>query len=57
VFRGALDARLSQITDVHKIAAAKALASFIQHPDVEHILPSALERGVAKSIAEAVKEV
>ena len=57
IFRGALDARLSQITDEHKIAAAKALASFISEPDVEHILPSALDKGVAAAVAEAVKGV
>jgi malate dehydrogenase (oxaloacetate-decarboxylating) len=57
IFRGALDARLPQITDEHKIAAANALASYIQNPDVEHILPSALDKGVAKVIAEAVKGV
>jgi malate dehydrogenase (oxaloacetate-decarboxylating) len=50
-----LDARLPQITDEHKIAAAKALASFISEPDVDHILPSALEKGVAKVIAESIR--
>jgi malate dehydrogenase (oxaloacetate-decarboxylating) len=55
MFRGALDARLPQITDAHKIAAAHALASYLPNPDVDHILPSALDKGVAKVIAEAVK--
>jgi malate dehydrogenase (oxaloacetate-decarboxylating) len=55
IFRGALDARLPQITDEHKVAAAEALAGYIQNPDVDHILPSALDKGVAKVIAEAVK--
>jgi malate dehydrogenase (oxaloacetate-decarboxylating) len=55
IFRGALDAKLPQITDEHKIAAANALANYIENPDVDHILPSALDRGVAKAIAEAVK--
>jgi malate dehydrogenase (oxaloacetate-decarboxylating) len=54
VFRGALDARLPQITDEHKLAAAKALAHYIQNPDVDHILPSALDKGVAMVIAEAI---
>ncbi|MDR2540250.1 MAG: NADP-dependent malic enzyme [Candidatus Peribacteria bacterium] len=54
IFRGALDARLPQITDAHKVAAAEALASYIQSPNVDHILPSALDKGVAKVIAEAV---
>jgi hypothetical protein len=33
------------------------LAEYITNPDVEHILPSALDKGVAKMIAEAVKGV
>jgi malate dehydrogenase (oxaloacetate-decarboxylating) len=44
IFRGALDGRISQITDEHKIAAAKALANFVQDPDREHIIPSAFDQ-------------
>jgi malate dehydrogenase (oxaloacetate-decarboxylating) len=54
IFRGALDAKLPQITAKHKITAAQALATYITNPDVEHILPSALDKGVAKVIAKAV---
>lgn len=56
IFRGALDARIPQITDEHKIAAAKALAEFIKNPDIEHIIPSAFDEGVADKVAEAVKD-
>jgi malic enzyme len=38
-----LDARIPQITDNHKIAAAKALANFVKNPDREHIIPSAFD--------------
>jgi malic enzyme len=38
-----LDARIPQITDEHKIAAAKALANFIKNPDREYIIPSAFD--------------
>ena len=57
IFRGALDGRISQITDEHKIAAAKTLANFIENPDRERILPSAFDEWVADKIAEAVKNV
>ena len=54
---GALDARIPQITDEHKIAAAKALANFVKNPDREHIIPSAFDVWVADVVAEAVKNV
>lgn len=57
IFRGALDARIPQITDDHKIAAAKALANFVENPDREHIIPSAFDEWVADAVAEAVKNV
>ena len=57
IFRGALDGRISQITDEHKIAAAKALAEFIENLDKDHILPLAFEEWIANKVAEAVKNV
>jgi len=57
IFRGALDARIPQITDEHKIAAAKALANFVKNPDREHIIPSAFDLWVADALAKAVKSV
>ena len=57
IFRGALDAKIPQITDDHKIAAAKALAKFVENPDREHIIPSAFNDWVADAVAEAVKNI
>ena len=57
IFRGALDARIPQITDQHKIAAAKALAEFVENPDREHIIPSAFDEWIADKVAEAVKSI
>ena len=57
IFRGALDARIPQITDDHKIAAAKALAEFVKNLDREHIIPSAFDQWVADVVAESVKNV
>lgn len=55
IFRGALDARASRITESMKIAAARALAASVEAPTAEHILPEALDRSVAPRVAEAVK--
>ena len=56
IFRGALDARAKQITNKMKIAASYALSSCIKEPTTENIIPSALDKSVAKVIAEAVKK-
>lgn len=59
IFRGALDARARDITDEMKIAACRALASFIPDEQLSatNILPKAFDEGVADAVAEAVKEV
>ncbi len=56
IFRGALDVRASDINDEMKIAAAKAIAEYIPEDKLnpEYIIPSALDRNVAKAVAEAV---
>ncbi len=56
VFRGALDACATKITDEMKIAAAHALAGYIKKPNREHILPSVLDKGVTRAIADAVRD-
>lgn len=58
VFRGALDVRASQITEGMKLAAAKAIAEYLSEPEVtvEKVLPSPLDRGVAKAVAAAVSK-
>ncbi|MEK6968765.1 MAG: NADP-dependent malic enzyme [Nanoarchaeota archaeon] len=56
IFRGALDARASQITDEMKMAAAIALASCVKIPTKDKILPDPLDRKVVQAIAAAVKK-
>ncbi|MBR2876248.1 MAG: NADP-dependent malic enzyme [Clostridia bacterium] len=58
IFRGALDADATSITENMKIAAAKALAEHIPENELneENIIPFALDRNVASEIAEAVKK-
>ncbi|PIN74269.1 NAD-dependent malic enzyme [Candidatus Woesearchaeota archaeon CG10_big_fil_rev_8_21_14_0_10_45_16] len=55
IFRGVLDARVKQITEKMKLAAAKALASLVEKPTAEKIIPGPFEKGVADAIADAVK--
>ena len=58
IFRGALDVRASEINDAMKIAAAKAIASFVTDDKLspEYIIPSALDRDVAAAVAAAVAQ-
>ncbi|MFA6963773.1 MAG: NADP-dependent malic enzyme [Patescibacteria group bacterium] len=55
IFRGALDANAERITDQMLLAAAMALANYVENPSEENIIPSPLDRGVVQSVSEAVK--
>ena len=57
IFRGALDARASDINDEMKIAAAHALAGMVSEDKLscDNILPQAFDEGVGETIAAAVK--
>jgi malate dehydrogenase (oxaloacetate-decarboxylating) len=55
IFRGALDAQTSRITDEMKIAAAHAIADYQQNPCPDKILPDPLDRGLTHAVAEAVR--
>jgi malate dehydrogenase (oxaloacetate-decarboxylating) len=57
IFRGALDARATRITEGMKIAAAEAIASVAQADlRVDAIVPSALDPRVAPAVSAAVAE-
>ena len=58
IFRGALDVRASDINDAMKIAAAKAIASFVTADKLsaDYIIPSALDKTVAQAVAKAVAQ-
>lgn len=56
IFRGALEARATRITEAMKIAAAYALADAVNHLAADHVLPDPLNRNVAQKVAEAVRE-
>jgi malate dehydrogenase (oxaloacetate-decarboxylating) len=56
IFRGALDARATRISDEMKVAAAHALADYVKRPRKDRILPAILNRQVVTAIAKAVRE-
>lgn len=58
IFKGALEVRASDINEEMKIAAAYGIASLISEDELkaDYIIPSALDKRVAKAVAEAVKE-
>ena len=58
IFRGALDARASDINDAMKIAAAHALADLISDEDLsaDYIIPAAFDPRVKDAVAAAVKQ-
>ncbi len=58
IFRGALDARASDINDAMKLAAARALAGLITDSELreDNIIPSAFDKRVAPAIAAAVAQ-
>ncbi len=55
IFRGALDARATQINEAMKLAAAKAIADGISAAELneEYIVPSVFNRRVARQVARA----
>lgn len=58
LFRGALDARATQITDKMKISAALAIAKLVSKKElkVNYIIPSPFDTRVARAVAQAVKK-
>ena len=58
IFRGALDCRASCINEEMKVATSYALASLISEDELneENIIPTALDKRVAKVVAEAVMD-
>jgi malate dehydrogenase (oxaloacetate-decarboxylating) len=58
IFRGALDVRASDINDEMKIAAAKAIASFVSDEELnpDFVIPAPFDPRVGPTVAEAVRE-
>lgn len=58
IFRGALDAGATCITEEMKVAAARAIASIVTDEELneEYIIPGAFDARVAKAVAKAVAD-
>lgn len=54
IFRGALDNRVSKITDEHKLEAAKIIASLVDNPTADEIIPSVLDPRLVPEIAKVI---
>ena len=54
IFRGALDNKVSKITDDHKIAAAEAIASLVDEPAKDNIIPSVFDERLVPTIAAKI---
>ena len=55
MFKGALEIK-AKITDKMKLAAAEALANLVKKPTAEKIIPGPFDKGVALTVAKAVKK-
>lgn len=59
IFKGALDVRAKSITEEMKLAAARGIANLIKDEDLneDYIIPNALDKSVADSVAAEVKRI
>ena len=55
IFRGALDHKVAQITDQHKIAAAEALAALVDNPTADQVIPSPFDERVVSAVSAVIK--
>ncbi|MDE2025103.1 MAG: NADP-dependent malic enzyme [Patescibacteria group bacterium] len=56
VFKGAVNAHAKKITGNMKLAASMAIASMVENPTAEKIIPSVFEPHLADRVAEAVEK-
>lgn len=54
IFRGALDNGVTKITDQHKIAAAEVIASLVDSPTAETVIPSVFDERLVPAIAKVI---
>lgn len=55
IFRGALDNKVRTITDDHKVAAAEAIASLIENPTADEVIPSVFDERLVPTIASVIR--
>lgn len=55
IFRGALDNGVKKITDDHKIAAAEAIASLVESPTADIVMPTVFDDRLVSAIAKVIR--
>jgi malate dehydrogenase (oxaloacetate-decarboxylating) len=55
IFRGALDHKVTKITDEMKLKAAKAIAALVKKPTANKIVPDMFDKKVAKAVAKVIR--
>jgi malate dehydrogenase (oxaloacetate-decarboxylating) len=55
IFRGALDNKVSKITEHMKLNAAKAIAGLVKKPTANKIVPDMFDKKVAKAVAKVIR--
>lgn len=55
IFKGAIEAQITQITDDMKIKAAEALAALVIKPTALKIIPEPFDEGIVEAVSNAVK--
>ena len=54
IFRGLLDGNIPRVENRHKLAAAHAIAAFVENPTHDEIVPSIFAEGLGQAVADAV---
>jgi len=55
VFRGALDHRVTKITDTMKLKAARAIAALIKKPTANRVIPDMFDKRAPIAVAKAIR--
>jgi malate dehydrogenase (oxaloacetate-decarboxylating) len=55
IFRGALDHRVTRITDEMKLKAAKAIAGLVKSPTAQKIVPDMFDKKVPLAVAKVIR--
>lgn len=56
IFKGAIEARLNNITEEMKIAAAEALANVVKKPASDKIIPDPFDKNIVPAVSNAIKK-
>ena len=55
IFRGALDHRVTKITDGMKVKAARAIAALVKKPTAERVIPDMFDKRAPIAVAKVIR--